>query len=281
MGVKIRKRGGKWYVFVNYHGRRKAKCVGASREIAEQVRRQVEAKLALGDMGVFQSEEGESGDEIPTFEGYAKRWLKRYAEIECRPATAISYEQLLRVYVIPRFGKQKLSEIRRDDIKEFLAELGQATRLVDGTPVPKYSRNTLRLIITALRMVLYAAVEDHLIERNPAAKILKKKFIKSEKPAHEASAMTRQEALAFLAAIYELFPKWYPFFLTALRAGPRKGELIALQWGNVQFGADDEDPNRFLLFERNYSRGRFTTTKSKKRRRVDMSRHLRDVLLKN
>jgi hypothetical protein len=51
MGVKIRKRGGKWYVFVNYHGRRKAKCVGSSRELAEQVRRQLEAKLALGDLG--------------------------------------------------------------------------------------------------------------------------------------------------------------------------------------------------------------------------------------
>jgi hypothetical protein len=39
MGVKIRKRGGKWYVFVNYHGIRKAKCVGASRQAAEEVRR--------------------------------------------------------------------------------------------------------------------------------------------------------------------------------------------------------------------------------------------------
>ena len=47
MGVTIRKRRGKWYVFVNYHGRRQAKCVG-SREAAEQVRRVVEAKLALG-----------------------------------------------------------------------------------------------------------------------------------------------------------------------------------------------------------------------------------------
>ena len=36
MGVKIRKRGGKWYVFVNYHGRRKAKCLGSSRQLAEQ-----------------------------------------------------------------------------------------------------------------------------------------------------------------------------------------------------------------------------------------------------
>jgi len=35
MGVKVRKRGTKWYVLVNYRGRRKSKCVG-SREAAEQ-----------------------------------------------------------------------------------------------------------------------------------------------------------------------------------------------------------------------------------------------------
>src|SRR5438552_3546567 len=53
MSVKIRKKGKKFYVFVNYHGRRKAKCVGDSRAVAEQVKRVLEAKLALGDMGVF------------------------------------------------------------------------------------------------------------------------------------------------------------------------------------------------------------------------------------
>ena len=49
MGVKIRKRGGKWYVFVNYHGRRKAKCVGTSRELAEQVRRREENREKKDD----------------------------------------------------------------------------------------------------------------------------------------------------------------------------------------------------------------------------------------
>lgn len=48
MGVKIRKRGSKWYVYVNYHGRRKNRCVG-TREAAERVRREIEARLALGD----------------------------------------------------------------------------------------------------------------------------------------------------------------------------------------------------------------------------------------
>ena len=52
MGVKVRKKGAKWYVLVDYQGRRQSKCVG-SREAAEQVRRLVEAKLALGDLSVL------------------------------------------------------------------------------------------------------------------------------------------------------------------------------------------------------------------------------------
>jgi integrase len=143
--------------------------------------------------------------------------------------------------------------------------------------VPKFSRNTLRLIVCALRTVLNAAVEDGHIESNPAAKI--GKFAKSEKPAHQATAMTRVEADAFLSAVREVCPDWYPFFLTALRAGLRKGELIALKWGDIQFGENPEDPNRYILVQRNYSQGRFTSPKSKKSRRVDLSKHLRNVLL--
>ena len=272
MGIKLKRRGGKWYVFVNYNGRRKAKCVG-TRQAAEEVRRKLEARFALGDLGFL----NENGTKICTFEEYAKDWQKRYAEIHCKPSTARSYEQLLRVHVIPRFGKQKLTTIRRDEIKKFLAELGQATRLVDETPVPKFSKNTMRLIVCALRTVLNAAVEDGLIDTNPASKV--GKFAHSEKPAHQASAMTRKEAEAFLTAVGELCPEWHPFFLMALRAGLRKGELIALKWGDIQFGESADDCNRYMLVQRNYSHGRFTTPKSKKSRRVDLSKQLRACLL--
>jgi hypothetical protein len=33
MGVKIRQKDGKWYVFINHHGRRKAKCIGDSNRV--------------------------------------------------------------------------------------------------------------------------------------------------------------------------------------------------------------------------------------------------------
>jgi hypothetical protein len=47
MGVKARQKDGKWYVFINYHGQRKAKCVGDSKRAADEVKRKLEAKLTL------------------------------------------------------------------------------------------------------------------------------------------------------------------------------------------------------------------------------------------
>ncbi len=64
----------------------------------------------------------------------------------------------------------------------------------------------------------------------------------------------------------------------ALRAGLRRGELVAVQLGDLQFGRDAQDANRFIVVEHNYVRREHTTTKSKKSRRVDMSRELRRVL---
>ena len=91
--------------------------------------------------------------------------------------------------------------------------------------------------------------------------------------------MSRLETEKFLSAVSEMCPEWYPFFLTALRAGLRKGELIALKWGDIQFGESAADPNRYILVQRNYSLGRFTSPKSNKSRLVDLSRQLRATLL--
>jgi hypothetical protein len=40
--------------------------------------------------------------------------------------------------------------------------------------------------------------------------------------------------------------------------------LVAWQWGDIQFGKDDDDPNCFIVVQHNYVRREHTTTKSKK-----------------
>src|SRR6202165_1716403 len=263
MGVKIKKRGGKWYVFVNYHGRRKAKCVGSSRQVAQQVKRQLEAKLALGDLGVFASDE-----KAPTFGSYADKWLKSYARVECKTSTADGYEGVIKQYLRPRFGNRALDQIKRDDIKAMITDL----------IAKELSRNTVRNALCVIRGNFNDAIEAGIVEVNPAARL--GRFTRTSKTGEiKGISLTSAEAEQFLEAAKEICAEYHPLFLMALRAGLRRGELVALQWGDIQFGKDDYDTNRFMIVQHNYVRREHTTTKSKKSRRVDLSRELRRVLI--
>jgi len=263
MGVKVRKRGTKWYVLVSYRGRRKAKCVG-SREAAEQVRRQVEAKLALGDLSVLDA----PTDKKPTFGAYADGWLKDYARIECKTSTAKGYEGVLEQYLRPRFGTKILDEIRRDDIKALINDLISKD----------LSRNTIRNAMCVIRSLFNYAIEEGLVESNPAARL--GRFTRSAKtPETKGVALTTFEIQRLLMAAQEICPEYHPVLLMAVRAGLRRGELVAVRWGDIQFGGDETDSERFILVQHNYVRREHTTTKSKKARRVDLSRELRRVLI--
>ena len=263
MGVTIRKRAGKWYVFVNYRGRRKSKCVG-SREAAEQVRRQLEAKLALGDLSVMDS----APENAPSFDIYADRWLNDYARIECKTSTADGYEGVLEQYLRPRYGKRRLDEIKRDDVKALINDLiGK-----------ELSRNTIRNALCVIRGLFNYAIEEGLLESNPAARL--GRFTRSAKTAEaKGIALTSKEVQQFLQAAQEICPEYYPLFLMAVRAGLRRGELVAVQWGDIQFSGDADCSDRFILVQHNYVRREHTSTKSKKARRVDMSRELRRALV--
>jgi hypothetical protein len=78
---------------VNYHGQRKAKCVG-TRKAAKEVRRQLEARFALGDLGFLADETA-----ITTFGEHADRWMREHANLHCKPSTIRGYNGLLKLYL--------------------------------------------------------------------------------------------------------------------------------------------------------------------------------------
>jgi integrase len=260
VSVKVKRLRGSWYIVIDHKGLRKTKKVGGTLELARKIARQVEERLIRGELGILRE------DNSPLFSAYAERWLRDHGH-DIRPSTKRSYEQLLRLHVTPRFGNKPLNKITRDDVKDFVSTVSE-----EGV----HSRNTVRLILTALRAVLSAAMEDKLIDNNPASKV--GKFNKRERGENKAQAMTSSEAQAFLNACVEVCPDYYPLFFTALRSGLRKSELIALQWGDIQFGESEDDKNRFILVRRHYYMGHFGTSKTHECRRVDMTKQLRQVL---
>jgi integrase len=260
MGVKVRWHKGTWYVFIDHFGQQKAKRAG-SREAAESVRRKIEAQLALGDSRVL---EGQSQPQLPSFRRYTEKWMKRYAEVECKHSAVYGYKLLGQTSSAPEFGDVELGGVSREAVKDFAARL--AARGL--------SRNSVRRVIGLLAEILNAALDDGLIERNPAVRILRSRKDKESK----FQPVPGEQMKLLKAARTESLDR-YALFLLALRAGLRRGEVVALQWGDLQFGADDATVARYIEVRRNYVYGRFTTPKGHKSRRVDMPSELRATLL--
>jgi integrase len=140
------------------------------------------------------------------------------------------------------------------------------------------SRNTIRGALCVIRGLFNYAIEEGLIESNPAARL--GRFTRSAKTTEvKGVALTSKEVQQFLKAAQEICPEYHPLLLMAVRAGLRRGELVALRWGDIQLGGDNNDSERFILVQHNYVRREHTTTKSKKSRRVDLSRELRKVVV--
>lgn len=226
------------------------------------MKREIEARLTLGDFGVLERKKA------TTFSEFGKKWLELHAKARCKTSTYERYEQIFRIHLSPRFGNRPINRIERDDLKRYFAELATSKR---------HGLGTLRNIVATLRAILSEALEEKLIESNPASRLGKYAFGNARK--RDIDFLTRSEAASLLAAARIHSPTCHPMFLTALRTGLRLGELIALHWEDIQFGENADDPNRFILVRRNYSRGEFTTTKNHRSRRVDMSRDVRRVLL--
>jgi integrase len=72
------------------------------------------------------------------------------------------------------------------------------------------------------------AIEEGLIESNPAARL--GRFTRLAKTAEtKGIALTAKEVQQFLEAAKEIYPYYHALFLTAVRAGLRRGELHDLR----------------------------------------------------
>lgn len=140
---------------------------------------------------------------------------------------------------------------------------------------------TVSNTLTVIRSVFGYAVDGELLEANPASKLGRGTKATATQSDFRPVALSPAEVARFLESVQVVCPEYYPLFVLALRAGLRRGELVAVRWGDFEFGAHDQDPNRYVMVQHNFVKGQHTTTKSRKARRVDMSRELRRVLLEH
>ena len=106
VGVKVREKdkgSGIWYLFIDHHGKRKAKKIGA-KKAAQDAAKALEAKLALGDLGVLINE-----IKTPLFKEYAETWLSYiHQDSQAGFSIFVRYRDILKTYVYPVLGKKCL-----------------------------------------------------------------------------------------------------------------------------------------------------------------------------
>lgn len=255
MGVKVReKKKGEWWIFIAHNGVRKSKKIGKDKKLALEAAKKIEAKLALGDMGAL-----EKKISIPTFKQYSEQWLETYGMTAIKDSTLADYKRELKNHIWPVFGQQTLDAITRADVKQFLYSQQK-----------KLSGKTVLKQLAYLSNIINHAIDDEIISVNPCSKLSKivpKKDIKAD-----LNPLNREEIQVLLDTTQQLYSRYYPFFLCAARTGMRLGELLALEWGHVDFHG------RFIEVKQSVSRHRLTTTKSKRARKVDMSLQLTETL---
>jgi integrase len=253
MGVRLQERDGKgWYVIIHWKGQRRTKFFGKNKGLAKEFRDKLDAKLRLGGAGL----PNKAGVKIET---YAETWLDR---IRCtrKSSTYEDYRKMLDRDLLPVLKGLDLEDVSREKVKA-LAFAG----LKKGQ-----SPKTVQNIIRCLSSLLSHAKEDDLIRENTALK--PGKFLPKVSKRRHINPFTRDEVALFLKTAKQHAPCYYPLFLCAVRTGLRQGELLALQWGDLDFHG------RFIEVQRNYAQRRLTTPKNGESRRVDMSKELCQTL---
>ena len=261
MGVNVRHVSGKgWYAFINWRNQRKAKSF-SSKEKAKAFAKKLEARLKWADVSGEPMALSQPDQHMPTVKQYLTDWLGTYAKVHCKPSTAAGYHQVCVTHVFPAIGDRPLHDVSRTHVK----------RLIASWWSHGLKKRTIHNILTPLKEAYQHAIDDGLVTVNPVSNMGRALRFRDSADAH-IDPLTAEEVRAVLQQAQQTVPLLSPLFLCAVRTGMRQGELLGLQWGDIDFHG------QFIGVRRATVRRQETTTKTHKIRRVDMSPQLADAL---
>lgn len=156
-------------------------------------------------------------------------WYENHSKPMLRASTQNNYENVIYNHVLPEIGKIPLNKLSQNDLQQFYGRLKKngRKRLTEQYGAGLSDR-MVRMCHAVCRSALERAVRDDLLRTNPAigCKLPPKK-------AKEMQVLDREELQKFL--IQAQADGYYELFLLDLCTGLRRGELIALQWEDLNF----------------------------------------------
>lgn len=206
-GSIVKRTDGRYMARYTLDGKRYA-IYGSSHE---EVRIQLTEVLANIDKGAHITPTGY------TVSQWLREWLITYALPTVKQSTYISYESYVRLHLEPMLGTIKLTALTIEQLQRFFNQKQQ-------TLAVKSLRNIYNMLHACLDQ---AVINGHLL-RNPINGVklpsVSKKEIKILSPQEQAALHTAASTSNTLSAFGIIF---------TLSTGVRLGELLGLQWGDL------------------------------------------------
>ncbi len=233
-------------------------------------KREAEDALRLALLDFKASSSGTiAPSEIPTFAAFFERWMQEHANRKCAPKTIERYGEL-GAYAIRQsveiagqtklFGEvtlEKFGPMQMELMINALLDHG-GQKIKNSTQGRALSPKTVRHIACVVHGCFEKAVKWQLIARNPMD------GIELPKPTKKAPRFVEKGGVTKLLERAQS-TRLYPLILLGLATGARRGELLALQWPDLDFESGLMNVTKSL--EQTKAGLRVKSTKSEKPRR--------------
>ena len=193
--------------------------------------------------------------EVPTVQAFAPRFIEGYARANRqKPSGVAAKESILRIHLIPELGSRTLDAISNEQVQRL------KLRLHDKSP------KTVNNVLTVLNVLLKQAVEWGVLEKMPCS-IRLVRVPRSDAAFHDFEAYDR-----LLVAAQTIDSRSYLIALLGGEAGLRAGEIVALEWADVDL------ERRQIRVQHSDWRGELTAPKNGRIRFVGMTERLAAAL---
>jgi integrase len=194
--------------FIATNGKQKRLCVYA------YSRNEVELKLE----GLKQQRDKEIMRERRKKDNVAAfllRWLDESVPLRNKARTEEGYRKIVEKHLIPHLGNIKLTELHAEQVQEMINKLAKT-----------HKPFTIRNIRACLRRALNHAIRWGYIAHNPATAVDLPRMTK-----YKIKPLTPEQARQLLQAVSG--HRLEALFWIALHLGLRKGEILGLQWDDI------------------------------------------------